>query len=227
MTTVLDTIPEFEGSAEAARQKLNNFTLEAMIEMFAADLERSDRRFLVVRYEGELIAHSILSVRGAGSQKAWGYFFTRYVLPEHRRRGVGGLLLDAGIEWFQAAGCRVAAKSRRRPTSRTRGCCVSSPRADFRSWSASSAPGLMCACASSSPSEPGARGSVAPEEAPPAKPRSTRRRRRVHHHRHLEPPRTPEGLVVHQLGHESGDVGARGGLPGEEPGDRRWEHVVG
>ena len=108
MTTVLDTIPEFEGSAEAARQKLNNFTLEAMIEMFAADLERSDRRFLVVRYEGELIAHSVLSVREAGSQKAWGYFFTRYVLPEHRRRGVGGLLLDAGIEWFQAAGCRYA-----------------------------------------------------------------------------------------------------------------------
>jgi GNAT superfamily N-acetyltransferase len=106
MTTVLETIPEFGGSADRARERFGNFSVEAMTDMFAKDLGRPDRRFIVVRGASGPVGHSILSVRPAEPVGTYGYCFTRFIDPAHRRRGLGGRLLDAGIDWFREQECR-------------------------------------------------------------------------------------------------------------------------
>lgn len=99
--TVLDTIPEFERSHERARAALPNFTFEQMRDMIRADFERTTHRFLVaVDDEDRLVGHSMVSRKVDDGGRRFGYFFTRYVDPDHRRQGVGSALLSTALAWF-------------------------------------------------------------------------------------------------------------------------------
>lgn len=101
MRTVLSTIPELENSPDKARAVLPNFTFDQMMAMFRADLVRPTHRFLVaVDAEGGLVGHSMIFRKQTPEGETFGYFFTRFVLPEHRRRGLGSRLMAEAMAWF-------------------------------------------------------------------------------------------------------------------------------
>ncbi|MCA9537599.1 MAG: GNAT family N-acetyltransferase [Myxococcales bacterium] len=107
MAAVLETIPEFEGSEAKARVELPNFSFDAMRAMIHADFVRPTHRFLVaVDADGRLVGHSMLSCRVDPQGAPFGYFFSRFVEPDHRRRGLGTRLLDAAVAWFDQRGCQ-------------------------------------------------------------------------------------------------------------------------
>jgi ribosomal protein S18 acetylase RimI-like enzyme len=103
METVLSTIPEFEGSPEKAQAALPNFTFDQMIAMIRADFPKPTHRFLVIENEddGALVAHSMISRKLSPDGEAYGSFFSRFVLPAHRRRGLGGRLMTEAMAWFE------------------------------------------------------------------------------------------------------------------------------
>ena len=105
METVLATIPEFEGSSEKTRAALPNFTFEQMKAMVRGDFTRPTHRFLVaVDAANHLVGHSMISRKVDAEGLRFGHFFSRYVLPEHRRKGLGGRLLQEALRWFDAQG---------------------------------------------------------------------------------------------------------------------------
>jgi ribosomal protein S18 acetylase RimI-like enzyme len=102
MTTVLDTIPEFEHDEERARRSLPNFTFARMRDMIRADLSRPTHRFLVaVDADGRVVGHSMISRKVTPEGRRFGYFFSRYVEPEHRKKGVAGGLMEEALVWFR------------------------------------------------------------------------------------------------------------------------------
>jgi ribosomal protein S18 acetylase RimI-like enzyme len=102
MNTVLDTIPEFAHDEERARKHLPNFTFEQMREMIRADLHKPTHRFLVaVAEDGRIVGHSMFSRRKTPDGRRFGYFFSRYVEPAHRRKGIGASLMTQALAWFE------------------------------------------------------------------------------------------------------------------------------
>jgi ribosomal protein S18 acetylase RimI-like enzyme len=102
MTTVLDTIPEFEHDEERARKRLPNFTFAQMRAMIGADLRKPTHRFLVaVAEDGQIVGHSMFSRKETPEGRRFGHFFSRYVEPAHRRRGLGSSLMAKALEWFE------------------------------------------------------------------------------------------------------------------------------
>jgi GNAT superfamily N-acetyltransferase len=101
MKTVLDTIPEFEHDEEIARRALPNFTFSAMRDMIRADFRKPTHRFFVVVDDcGRVVGHSMVSRKVTPQGRRFGHFFSRYVEPEHRRKGLGSRLMDAALAWF-------------------------------------------------------------------------------------------------------------------------------
>ncbi len=101
MATVLDTIPEFEHDEERARESLPNFTFALMREMIRADFPKPTHRFLVaVDVHGKVVGHSMISRKVTPEGQRYGHFFSRYVDPEHRRRGVASRLMEEAMAWF-------------------------------------------------------------------------------------------------------------------------------
>ncbi len=101
MLTILETLPE-------SRQEpsiVPNLSIEAMGEMYRSDLGRPDRRYLVAEDgEGNIIGHAIAVLRTDASGLLYGYSYTRYVLPVHRKRGVARQLLHAAKRWWWEQG---------------------------------------------------------------------------------------------------------------------------
>jgi ribosomal protein S18 acetylase RimI-like enzyme len=101
MTTVLDTIPEFQHDEERARKSLPNFTFAGMRDMIRGDFGKPTHRFLVaVAEDGRVVGHSMISRKVTPSGERFGYFFSRYVAPEHRRKGLASRLMEAALAWF-------------------------------------------------------------------------------------------------------------------------------
>jgi ribosomal protein S18 acetylase RimI-like enzyme len=101
LTTVLETIPEFEGSEDRARTVLPNFTYEQMRRMIEGDLHKESYRFIVaVDGLNRVVGHSMVSRKLTDASVKYGYFFSRYVERAHRRRGLATRMLADALEWF-------------------------------------------------------------------------------------------------------------------------------
>lgn len=101
MLTILETLPE----SRLDPAIVPNFSIEAMGEMYRSDLGRSDRNYLVaVDAEGSIIGHAIAVLRTDDSGLPYGYSYTRYVLPAHRRQGIARQLLHAAKLWWWEQG---------------------------------------------------------------------------------------------------------------------------
>ena len=101
MRTVLETIPEMNGSEATARETLSNFSFEQMRAMIADDLDKSTHLLLVVAdADDQPVAHAMVSQKMTPKKTKFGLFFNSYVLPEHRRKGVATMLMDGIVEWF-------------------------------------------------------------------------------------------------------------------------------
>jgi ribosomal protein S18 acetylase RimI-like enzyme len=101
MMTVMETIPEFGGDENVARQSLSNFTfqqLQAMLERSAAS--QTHRILAAVTADGNVVGYSIVSLKVDGAGVRYGYLFSRGVTHEHRRRGIASRLLEVAEEWF-------------------------------------------------------------------------------------------------------------------------------
>lgn len=101
MATVLDTIPEFERDEARARSVLPNFTFDRMRDMIRADLFKPTHRFLVaVDADGRIVGHSMISRKVTPEGRPYGSFFSRFVDPGHRRRGIATRLMEEAMVWF-------------------------------------------------------------------------------------------------------------------------------
>lgn len=98
MLTVLETIPEVRRDPSIVPR----FSHGEMASMYREGLNNSEHRYLVATSEeGLLVGHGIYLVRRDDAGSPYGYLYTRYVLPAHRRRGLGGRMLDAALAWFE------------------------------------------------------------------------------------------------------------------------------
>ncbi len=103
MLTILETLPE----ARTTPDVVPNLTIEGMAQDYRTGLAREDRLFLMA-YDGELaVGHAIGLMREEEGQ-AFGYCYTRYVLPSHRRRGLGRNMLRQTLTWFASQGAQFA-----------------------------------------------------------------------------------------------------------------------
>ncbi|MGE0191452.1 MAG: N-acetyltransferase family protein [Planctomycetota bacterium] len=101
MATPLESIPELEGSAALALAQWPNFTFGRMRAMFAESLPKPSHRFLVAEGpDGQLVGHSMIFHKVDDDGRPYGYFFTRYVLPAHRRLGAASALMAEALAWF-------------------------------------------------------------------------------------------------------------------------------
>jgi len=102
MAAPLESIPELEGRTERALAQWPNFTFDRMRAMFVECLPKPTHRFLVAEDPGRrLVGHSMVFHKLDNEGRRYGYFFTRYVLPEHRRRGVASALMEDALMWFR------------------------------------------------------------------------------------------------------------------------------
>ena len=98
MLTILETIPE----ARRDPTIVPGFSHEEMSSMYREGLNNPNHRYLVVvSPDGLLVGHGIYLLRRDDAGSSYGYLYTRYVLPAHRRRGLGGRMLDTALDWFK------------------------------------------------------------------------------------------------------------------------------
>ncbi|MDG1484565.1 MAG: GNAT family N-acetyltransferase [Myxococcota bacterium] len=101
MLTILETLPE----SRLDPTIVPNLSIASMGEMYRSDLGRSDRNYLVaVDAEGNITGHAIAVLRTDDSGLPYGYSYTRYVLPAHRKQGIARQLLHAAKRWWWEQG---------------------------------------------------------------------------------------------------------------------------
>jgi ribosomal protein S18 acetylase RimI-like enzyme len=105
MMTVLETIPEFGGDENVARQSLPNFTFQQLQEMLERSAASQAHRILAaVTADGRVVGYSIVSLKVDDAGLPYGYLFSRGVRHEHRRQGIASRLLEVAEEWFAGNG---------------------------------------------------------------------------------------------------------------------------
>ena len=96
--TILETLPE----ARRDPSIVPRFSHEEMAEMYREGLSNPNHKYLVVcDNESQVVGHGIYLLRRDDTNKSYGYLYTRYVLPAHRRNGLGGRMLDMALDWFR------------------------------------------------------------------------------------------------------------------------------
>lgn len=101
MWTVLETIPEFENDPEKVRKQFKNFSFNEMKAMIKSDFGKENHRLLVaLNNKDKLIGQSIFSLKKDEAQVKYGSCFSRYVVPEYRKIGIGSKLLEIAEEWW-------------------------------------------------------------------------------------------------------------------------------
>ena len=100
METILETIPEFEGSQVKAKKILPNFDYVQMSTMIAADFSDPSKRIIFATNTDKLVGQILYSVKTDEEGRNYGSFFSAYVLPEQRRHGMAKALLEDSLHWL-------------------------------------------------------------------------------------------------------------------------------
>lgn len=101
MLTILETLPESRQDPDL----LPNFSARAMAEMYGEGRENPKHRYWVVTEpSGMVVGHAIALLRVDDAGELFGYSYSRYVLPAHRRAGIGRALLREAIAWWREQG---------------------------------------------------------------------------------------------------------------------------
>ncbi|MFT4978317.1 MAG: GNAT superfamily N-acetyltransferase [Myxococcota bacterium] len=101
MMTLLETLPE----ARADPELVPNFSVEEMAAMYRSGQSDPDHRYLVIVDDNNRpVGHAIALIRCDDDGTRYGYSYTRYILPHHRRRGLARRLLRAAKSWWAEAG---------------------------------------------------------------------------------------------------------------------------
>lgn len=102
MKTVLETIPEFENSEEKVLEEFPNFTFQQMRNMIQNDFPKENHCLFVIEdtTSHQLVGHSIFSLKEDENNKKYGFCYSRYISPLHRRKGLASKLLKISEEWW-------------------------------------------------------------------------------------------------------------------------------
>jgi GNAT superfamily N-acetyltransferase len=96
--TVLETLPETRLDPSIVPR----FSHEEMKSMYLKGLDNPDHTYIIVMNdEGLAIGHTIYLLRQNDAGDTYGYLYTRYVLPAHRRKGLGSQMLDMALDHFK------------------------------------------------------------------------------------------------------------------------------
>ena len=102
MQTVLETVPEFDGNMDKVRQHFSNFSFLQMRAMIKGNFGHPYHRFLVAtNAQEELVGQAIFSVKEDDQGLKYGFCFSRYVHPKHRRQGIAKELLTRAETWWR------------------------------------------------------------------------------------------------------------------------------
>ena len=101
LETIRETLPEIRENPES----LPNNDFPSMKSMLRLSFGNPEKRFVVIEDEnGNIVGHSIFKIDSNDTGERFGYLFTRYVLPEHRKKGLGSKLLEEALQWFDKVG---------------------------------------------------------------------------------------------------------------------------
>ena len=107
METVLETVPEFNNDPMMARDALPNFTFEEMKSKILGATHDPHHKIIVASaMDGEMMGHSIFSIKKDSDGFTYGSFFSRYIAPEHRRMGLASRLLEEAEGWMKEMGAQ-------------------------------------------------------------------------------------------------------------------------
>ena len=82
--------------------KLPDFDFEAHRRIFRAGLSNPDQHYrIAVDGEANIVGHSIAVVRN-DRDVPYGYFWSRYILPRYRRRGLARQFLRESLDWLKS-----------------------------------------------------------------------------------------------------------------------------
>jgi ribosomal protein S18 acetylase RimI-like enzyme len=82
--------------------RVPDFGFENMEQMYRAGVANPNQRYLLVLDEdANIVGHSIIALRTNKDGERFGYFWSRYVLPTHRRQGIGSRFLAESLSWFE------------------------------------------------------------------------------------------------------------------------------
>lgn len=81
--------------------KVPDFGFDAHRRMFRAGLSNPDQRYrIAVDGDANIVGHSVVVVR-SDREAPYGYFWSRYVLPAYRRRGLARRFLRDSLDWLK------------------------------------------------------------------------------------------------------------------------------
>ena len=86
-----------------------DFGFQSTERMLRAGINNPGQRYLIaVDGDANIVGHSIISLRTGEEGERYGYFWSRYVHPAHRRRGLASRFMDEALQWFQDKGAKRA-----------------------------------------------------------------------------------------------------------------------
>jgi ribosomal protein S18 acetylase RimI-like enzyme len=75
-----------------------------MAEMIRNDLSDPAKRIMVAVDANVIVGQALYSIKQDTDGRTYGFCFSRYVIPEQRRRGIASQLLREAIDWFRSSG---------------------------------------------------------------------------------------------------------------------------
>lgn len=101
MMTLWESRPELR--IDPAR--VPDFGFAATQKLYKAGLQNPNQRYLIaLDADANIVGHSIIGLRTGEGDEKYGYFWSRYVLPNHRKKGVAGQFMTEALQWFNSRG---------------------------------------------------------------------------------------------------------------------------
>ena len=105
MMTLWESRPELR--IDPAR--VPDFGFASTATLYKAGVENPNQRYLIaLDADANIVGHSIVGLRTGEGDDRYGYFWSRYVLPNHRRKGLAGRFMTEALTWFQEKGVKRA-----------------------------------------------------------------------------------------------------------------------
>ena len=81
-----------------------DFGFEAHRKLYLAGADQPNTKSLIaLDKDAKIVGHSVVVLRHKEGQP-YGYFWSRYVLPQYRRQGLARTFLKEALSWFQSQG---------------------------------------------------------------------------------------------------------------------------
>ncbi len=100
MMTLWESRPELRVDPAS----IKDFGFESHRKLYIAGATQPNAKCLIaLDSEAKIVGHSVVVVRHQDSEP-YGYFWSRYVLPQYRRQGLARTFLQEALAWFQSQG---------------------------------------------------------------------------------------------------------------------------